>query len=226
VAIRGGFLTTSQSSEDVNEYGIVAFSALAGLFAKQALDRLERVFNVIFGSKDDLRADSLAHPSPVITDVKPEEFRKQHAEVLVIRGAGFTVRSKVRVAVPGEGEGRILAGKLTFLSPEELRLTVHEQAIPEPGLLYVTVANPEPGGGMSGPYPVVITDDGDGVDADVQPATGDSANGLDVSPTVEPSSQVIERTVEDVAAPSETVEETAEHADLQPPEPAKPAEEE
>lgn len=46
--LRTGVLTTATTPEDFNLYGILAFSALAGLFSRQALDKLAEVFDTLF----------------------------------------------------------------------------------------------------------------------------------------------------------------------------------
>ena len=57
--LRAGLVTT-ESAEAVNEFGVAALSALAGMFSKQAADKLEEVFDGLFPShKDDERADKL-----------------------------------------------------------------------------------------------------------------------------------------------------------------------
>jgi hypothetical protein len=44
----------------VTEYGVAAVSALAGMFSKQAADKLEEVFDGVLAShKDATRADKL-----------------------------------------------------------------------------------------------------------------------------------------------------------------------
>ena len=50
MALRGGLLTASTSTADINPYGIAAIAALGGLFSKQATDKLEQVFNTLFQS--------------------------------------------------------------------------------------------------------------------------------------------------------------------------------
>ena len=51
LAFRAGLLTTSGSGADaqIDPYGVAAVSALAGLFSKQATDKLEEIFNTASG---------------------------------------------------------------------------------------------------------------------------------------------------------------------------------
>ena len=57
--LRAGLVTT-ESAAAVNEFGVAAVSALAGMFSKQAADKLEEVFdNVLASHKDAARGDKL-----------------------------------------------------------------------------------------------------------------------------------------------------------------------
>lgn len=46
--VRGGFLSATSDPSQVNLYGLVALSGLAGLFSKQAVDKLREVFDNLF----------------------------------------------------------------------------------------------------------------------------------------------------------------------------------
>jgi hypothetical protein len=67
-AVRGGFFGASTPAADVNPYGIAALAGLAGLFSKQATDKLEELFDTLFrtrpGYGDDARRDTLFAVSP------------------------------------------------------------------------------------------------------------------------------------------------------------------
>ena len=71
VAFRAGFLTSASSTGDIDPYGVAAVSGLAGLFSKQATDKLEEIFNTAFrtssGIGDDKRADTISQAA----DAKP-----------------------------------------------------------------------------------------------------------------------------------------------------------
>ena len=55
--LRAGLVTT-ESAAAVNEFGVAAVSALAGMFSKQATDKLEEVFDgVLVSPKDGARGD-------------------------------------------------------------------------------------------------------------------------------------------------------------------------
>lgn len=60
-AFRGGMLTAQADSGEVNPYGIAALAGLAGLFSKQATDKLKELFDTLFrtaqGEGDARRSD-------------------------------------------------------------------------------------------------------------------------------------------------------------------------
>lgn len=60
VVIRGGLLSTGGNTQSINEFGIIAVAVLAGLFTKQATDKLREVFDTLFRTQQEvLREDSL-----------------------------------------------------------------------------------------------------------------------------------------------------------------------
>ncbi len=63
VVIRGGFFSSgANTTQYVNEFGVIAIAALAGLFSKQATDKLREVFDTLFrteGKEAYKREDSL-----------------------------------------------------------------------------------------------------------------------------------------------------------------------
>ena len=63
--IRGGLVAPGAGSSAVNPYGITAVAALAGMFSKQATDKLEELFKHLFKVADDKgdarRLDPLEH---------------------------------------------------------------------------------------------------------------------------------------------------------------------
>lgn len=79
--VRGGFLSTNSAATDISVYGVAAISGLAGMFSKQATDKLREVFDNLFrteqGQGDDARLDKLGGAQPV-TEVMIER-RKMFA---------------------------------------------------------------------------------------------------------------------------------------------------
>ena len=53
VVVRGGFLSAGASGADVSPYGVAGIAALAGMFSKQATDKLNEVFSTMFQTGAD-----------------------------------------------------------------------------------------------------------------------------------------------------------------------------
>lgn len=145
VAIRGGFFAQEAQTSDVNPFGIAALAGLAGLFSKQATDKLREVFDTLFrtgeGGGDDQRRDPLTNPLPMLDRVEPE------ANGLIprikITGSGFVPGSTVLV------DNKPLRPLST--SSTELQVELGEELAGSAQRVEVRVRNPEPGGGTSDP---------------------------------------------------------------------------
>ena len=53
--LRAGFVGVQESSVDINSYGAAAFAFLTGAFSKQAIDKLEELFNTLASHQDRRR---------------------------------------------------------------------------------------------------------------------------------------------------------------------------
>jgi hypothetical protein len=73
--IRGGLLSAGAGASEVSPFGITAVAALAGMFSKQATDKLRDVFDNLFktekGKGDEQRGDKLAGDLPVSENMLP-----------------------------------------------------------------------------------------------------------------------------------------------------------
>jgi hypothetical protein len=58
-AIRAGLISLAQGASALNAFGVVSVSALAGMFAKQATDKLREIFENLFKATPPPRADEL-----------------------------------------------------------------------------------------------------------------------------------------------------------------------
>ncbi|MCU1266574.1 MAG: hypothetical protein JWM21_2892 [Acidobacteria bacterium] len=99
--VRGGFISPSAGGGDMNPFGIAAMAGLVGMFSKQAIDKLNEVFNSLFGSKgDEKRGDKLV--APKITAIKPNSGPTAGGTTVVLSGSGFASGAKVMFGgVPG-----------------------------------------------------------------------------------------------------------------------------
>jgi hypothetical protein len=74
LGIRAGLFGTEGSTEDVNAYGTAAFSAIVGLFSRQAMRKLQAVFETLFqrgeeGAGEPGEASELDQGVPAPADV-------------------------------------------------------------------------------------------------------------------------------------------------------------
>ena len=191
-AVRGGFLSGTTSDEDVNPFGVAALAAFVGLFSKQAGNKLHQVFDALFQTDpkydDSSLGDSLQNPAPVIAGIEPKTATVGTTELdFVITGHGFAENSEVRVTRTLGAETEISSRTTTFVSASELKVALHAKDVEEPGTLHVTVMNPAPGGGVSGPYTLDITDELESDEEIDVPATTEAdaaATTADVAPTL------------------------------------------
>lgn len=51
-ALRAGLLVPSSGAEALNPYGVAAITGMAGMFSKQATDKLREVFENVFGTQN------------------------------------------------------------------------------------------------------------------------------------------------------------------------------
>ncbi|PTB21643.1 hypothetical protein C9I57_08445 [Trinickia symbiotica] len=161
LAVRGGFMTAGMSGgnsaggSDVNLYGIAAMAGLVGMFAKQATDKLGEVFDTFFktspGVGDASRKDSLYEPEPILTGVCPDHLScRTQTLKLLLSGSGFTSASIVRI----NGANR----DTELRQNSTLSATLLPADVAQPRNLAVTVFNPAPGGGISAPQQVVVSE--------------------------------------------------------------------
>lgn len=151
-AFRGGFFSGSAQSTAVNPYGLAALAGLAGLFSKQATDKLREVFTTLFrvqaGEGDGQRKDDLANPVPVLTRVDPKSINVGEPNPKFIIYGDHFIDGATTVSVNG------ITLKPTIVSAQELEVTPSAEMVSKEQFLTITVANGEPGGGQA---PAVLT---------------------------------------------------------------------
>jgi hypothetical protein len=86
--LRAGFLNYSDNANNLNLYGILSLSALAGLFTDMATQKLQEIFEVIFKPKDN-RPDKLADVVIKVGSVTPETLDKNNPNSITIIGECF-----------------------------------------------------------------------------------------------------------------------------------------
>ena len=135
--LRAGFVGVQESSADINSYGAAAFAFLTGAFSKQAIDKLEELFNTLAATKtdDEERRDSKDERPPVITRIRPDQAAPNKDLELVVQGQRFRRGAKVRVG------DRLL--QANFKGEDRLAVSVPANHL-DPGPLRIAVVNPAP----------------------------------------------------------------------------------
>lgn len=155
VLVRGGIL--SLASGDVNAlpnaFGMAAMAALAGMFSKQATDKLDDVFDTLFNTdKDDARQDGLR--KPIITSFDPAEMHvSETPQPLKVLGTSFDNGTVQVNGTPREttvGGGTLLTTVLTVAdlkAPGDLSVRVAnaDGTLSEPKTLKVLERRTTPG---------------------------------------------------------------------------------
>lgn len=153
LVIRGGFLSAGTEAGKINPFGIAALAALVGIFSKQAIDKLDEVFNTLFRTASDggdaKRKDNLLNPIPNVTEIDPQSVEPKTENVIVIvKGTGFVEGAVIRV----NGVNR----ETQFSNNTQLTAKLLPEDVAEEGEVEVTVFNPGPGGGTSIPLKLKI----------------------------------------------------------------------
>jgi hypothetical protein len=149
-AVRGGLLPMGAEVGSVSLFGIAAISALAGMFSKQATDKLREVFDTFFKTAaGDQRADKLHNVVPKITAIDPKSVRAGGGEVaIIVSGTDFAPNAVARL------DGSDRPTEVTSTT----QLVAHLAAVDTQAaaIRMLTVFNPPPGGGASSPMPLVV----------------------------------------------------------------------
>jgi len=176
--VRGGLAGTATgagSADDLNLFGIMSFSGLAGLFSKQAADKLSEVFDTMFATKEDRkREDKLSeNPRPEVASITPDSVLAGAVVDITLAGKGFVKDSVVKAS------GKKLP--VTFAGPQSLTAKLATTEFAGRAEIEITVVNPEPGGGESEPRVLTVKAvSGEGL-ASVTPITRD-ANTAEPAP--------------------------------------------
>jgi hypothetical protein len=131
--VRAGFVTAG--ADEMSPFGVATLAALAGLFSKQATDKLEEVFTTMFrpapGKGDAKRGDKLS--GPTISGIAPREGPTSGGTEVTITGNGFVDKASVKF-------GDQPAASVVFVNATTLKATAPAHAA---GDVEVIVANPD-----------------------------------------------------------------------------------
>lgn len=138
--LRGGLIvpsqngaTGSEATTQLNPYGVAGFSALAGMFSKQATDKLREVFETLFTAQKPVQRDDPLN-APLVLTIKPETLTKGQPAVLTVTGSGFQQGTRATI----NGSDR----KFTFTSATEGTVTPITDDVATVGRLTIVIINP------------------------------------------------------------------------------------
>jgi len=97
--IRAGFLSYGSGASSVSLYGILALSALAGLFTDSATLKLKEVFEVIFKPKDE-RTGKLEGDGLSISAISPDPIPATGVSMLTITGKNLNTAG-LKITIDG-----------------------------------------------------------------------------------------------------------------------------
>lgn len=151
VAFRAGFLSGTAGTSAVDPYGIAAVSGLAGLFSKQATDKLEEVFSTVFRTRGDTgdqqRSDKIGSDVPLLHGLSPTTMTAGAPQALTVIGSGFVQGSRIEANGVDQETGFADAGRLSCnLAGDQYRAG---------DTVAITVLNPT--GGRSEARPLSVT---------------------------------------------------------------------
>jgi IPT/TIG domain len=143
--LRGGFTTSIGDSTNVNPYGVAAISALSGLFAREAVEKLKTVFTTLLSpaekGKDSLYAatiDSFIPEAGSVGDRITVHGIGLSSVTQVTFAPGITIAAKaksdnvIEVIVPEGAE----TGPVTLTGPSGIVTTADQFVVRPPATLY------------------------------------------------------------------------------------------
>ncbi|MBH5401154.1 hypothetical protein HZZ13_25710 [Bradyrhizobium sp. CNPSo 4010] len=142
--VRGGLLlptlsapggpAPTNSTLQLNPYGMAAFAALAGMFSKQATDKLAAVFDAVFAMKKPVERDNPLTARDAELKVAPAKLTQGKPEELTVTGSGFQTETKATV----NGKDRTFKKS----SATEGKIALLEEDVRNVGELVIVVVNP------------------------------------------------------------------------------------
>jgi len=133
----------------LNPYGFAAIGALAGMFSRQATDKLREIFDSLFKVSQPVdRANPLSQASPVISRTDPSALTVGGATALAVIGRNFSKDCTASI----NGRQR----EVKWESDTRVTVALLPEDVSAAGQLQVIVRNPAAAGGASAPLPVTV----------------------------------------------------------------------
>ncbi len=156
LVLRGGLIVPSLPESTgqtpatlISPYGLAAIAAMAGMFSKQATDKLSEVFTTLFQTAKPVhRADPLTPAKPVIVSTEPTALNVDSDPHLVVMGRNFD--KACTATVNGKSRGA------EWGSATSVTVTLAAEDLKDKGELKLIVQNPAATGGDSAPFTVTV----------------------------------------------------------------------
>jgi hypothetical protein len=130
--LRAGFVSIGPSGGSINAYGVAAFSGLAGMFSKQAVDKLRELYDSMFTTSGDAQRKNKPDSSFAIDHVRPASLPAQTADLTIsVYGRGFA--AGIEASIPG-GNRDVAVRDAT-----ELRVTLRSEDVATAGIIPLTL---------------------------------------------------------------------------------------
>ena len=141
--LRGGLIAPTlhapKDAEDLqgatvllNPYGIAAFAALAGMFSRQATDKLREVFETLFTAQRAVPRGEPLRGKPTV-GVTPEKLTRGNPQVLAITGRGFDKGAKATI----DGKPR----DVQWINDTQIRVAVIAEDVSKAGRIELLITN-------------------------------------------------------------------------------------
>ncbi len=144
----GSFAEQSKAIDAVNPFGFAALATLAGMFSRQATEKLEEIFNNIFTTSSKSAARPKITP---FADTTLKVGATGKGLNLTVTGENFNEQSTVQI----NGKDR----KTVRQGSKKLEATLKKEDVTEATTLTVTVRNLSGEGGTSEPEDVIVVKD-------------------------------------------------------------------
>jgi hypothetical protein len=127
-------LSAYDTTLNINVYSVAAFSALAGMFSKQATDKLAAIFDIVFALKKPVeREGALGSTQPL--KLVPPSLVKGRREDMTVTGTGFQAGS-TKATIGGKERS------FAVDSPSQGRLAILDEDVKNAGELELVITNP------------------------------------------------------------------------------------
>ena len=147
IAIRGGFFSSTSTTDAANPFMFVALAAIAGLFSREVLEKLKKIAESAFEPAPKTADSTGASAKPVIASLDPNSVKVGFTGPVKVNGSGFTKDSKV------QSGGTAMA--TTFVNDKQLTFVLPAASTAAPGKIDVVVVNA--GGATSGAKQLEVT---------------------------------------------------------------------